>query len=71
MPGINLPDINDPTGLLQYVAENGSYVGWAAVTPGQLNAVDSKVQAVLTGSQTSAEVGDELDAVRDEIRADS
>ena len=70
-PGINLPDIADPTGLLQYVAENGSYVGWAAVTPGQLNAVDSKVQAVLTGAQTSAEVGAELDAVRDEIRADS
>ena len=49
-PGINLPDVADDTGLLQYVAENGSYVGWAAVTPGQLNAVDSKVQAVLTGA---------------------
>ena len=43
----------------------------AAVTPGQLNAVDSKVQAVLTGPQTSEEVGAELDAVRDELRAES
>jgi raffinose/stachyose/melibiose transport system substrate-binding protein len=72
-PGINLPgtDVTDESGLLAYVAENGSYVGWAAVTPGALNAVDSKVQAVLTGAQTSAEVGAELDAVRDELRAES
>lgn len=68
-PGINLPDVADDTGLLQYAAEHGTYVGWAAVTPGQLNAVDSKVQAVLTGAQTSTEVGAEMDAIRDELRA--
>ena len=70
-PGINLPDITDDTGLLQYAAANGTYVGWAAVTPGALNAVDSTVQAVLTGAMTSQEAGAALDTVRDELRAGS
>jgi ABC-type glycerol-3-phosphate transport system substrate-binding protein len=69
-PGINLPDIADETGLLQFAAENGTYVGWAAVTPGSLNAVDSLVQGVLTGAQTSEQAGAELDARRDELRGD-
>lgn len=70
-PGTNLPNSNDPTGILQYTAENGQYVGWSAVTPGDLNQVDSKVQAVLTGKQTSEQAGQELDAVLEKIRSGS
>ena len=72
MPAISVSSgVQDPYGLLKYVADNGDYVGWAAVTPGQLNQIDSKVQAVLTGQKTSQEVGKELDAERDKLRSGS
>lgn len=72
MPAIAVSEgVKDPYGLLKYVADNGDYVGWAAVTPGQLNQIDSKVQAVLVGQKTSQEVGKEIDAVRDKLRAGS
>jgi raffinose/stachyose/melibiose transport system substrate-binding protein len=69
-PAIKLPTpTSDPYGLLKFVAANGDYVGWAAVTPGALNQVDSEVQAVETGKQTAQQVGKEIDAERDKIRA--
>lgn len=72
MPAIKVTgNVQDPSGLLKYVADNGDYIGWAAVTPGQLNQIDSKVQAVLTGKKTSQEVGKEMDAIRDKIRSGS
>lgn len=72
MPGIKVTgDVKDPSGILKFVADNGSYVGWGSVTPGQLNQIDSKVQAVLTGAKTANQVGQELDQERDKIRAGS
>ena len=63
--------VQDTYGLLKYVADNGDYVGWAAVTPGDLNQIDSKVQAVLTGQSTSKQVGQQLDAEVKKLRAGS
>lgn len=72
MPAIKVSGtVQDPTGLLKYVADNGDYIGWAAVTPGDLNQIDSKVQAVLTGKKTAQEVGKEMDAIRDKARSGS
>ncbi len=72
MPGIKVAgNVKDPSGILKFVADNGSYVGWGSVTPGQLNQIDSKVQAVLLGTKTAQQVGQELDAERDKLRAGS
>jgi hypothetical protein len=72
MPGTKVAGtVEDPFGLLKYVADKGDYVGWAAVTPGDLNQIDSKVQAVLTGKSSSKQVGEQLDALVKKLRAGS
>lgn len=58
--------------LIAYANDNGSAVGWGDRTPAELNGVtDAMIQKLFLKKLTTKQIGQQLDAIRDKLRAAS
>jgi len=54
--------------LLAFDSEHGNAAGWASLVPAKLGTTDPLIQKLLLGEITAPEIGEELDALLEEIR---
>lgn len=74
-PGVGIADTaafeaapDSVRGLLEFDGEYGNATGWASLVPAKLGTTDPLIQKLLLGETTTQAIGEELDALLEEIR---